>query len=287
MTTIKYAFWGTGPLAESVLYALYKNDLAPTLVITKPDSKVGRKQEVISPQIKTWCDLKGIKVYQPETLKENIELQEMLKDFDMSIVASYGEIIPEGILNMPRLGFLNIHPSMLPLYRGPSPIEAQLLTGAKEIGISIMKLDKEMDHGPILIQNMLSINDNDTSHTVEIKSGQAGGELLSQIFESYTSGHLIAKEQDHSIATFCKFVNKADGEVSLKDDVEIIKNKFRAYTPWPGIFFMHAHNKNNIRVKVSDINFEANSIEELIQKVIPEGKSEMTFESFKNGYVAN
>jgi methionyl-tRNA formyltransferase len=150
-----------------------------------------------------------------------------------------------------------------------------------------MKLDKEMDHGPILIQSMLDINNNDTSHTVEIKSGQAGGELLSQIFESYTSGHLIAKEQDHSIATFCKFVNKADGEVSLKDDVEIVKNKFRAYTPWPGIFFMHMHNENNIRVKISAINFEAEDIDTIIQKVIPEGKSEMTFESFKNGYIIN
>ena len=287
MTNIKYAFWGTGPLAESVLYALYKNDLAPLLVITKPDGKVGRKQEVISPQIKTWCDMKGIKVYQPETLKDNLELQNILKDIDMSIVASYGKIIPEEILNMPRLGFLNVHPSTLPLYRGPSPIESQLLTGAKEIGISIMKLDKEMDHGPILIQSMLDINDNDTSHTVEIKSGQAGGELLSQIFESYVSCNLIAKEQDHSLATFCKFVNKVDGEIKLTDGIEIIKNKFRAYTPWPGIFFMHTHNENNIRVKISAINFEANSIEELIQKVIPEGKSEMTFESFKNGYIVN
>ncbi len=287
MINIKYAFWGTGPLAESVLYSLYKNNLAPSIVITKPDSKVGRKQEVISPKIKTWCDIKGIKVYQPENLKDNEELKEMLKDFDMSIIASYGKIIPEGILNMPRLGFLNVHPSMLPLYRGPSPIESQLLTGAKEIGLSLIKIDKEMDHGPILLQSRLSIDDKDNSHTVEIKSGQLGGEMLSQIFEAYTEGHLLAKEQNHELATYCKFINKADGEIKLEENIETIKNKFRAYTPWPGIFFMHIHNENNIRVKVSEISFEAEDIDTLIQKVIPEGKSEMTFESFKNGYIAN
>ncbi len=287
MINIKYAFWGTGPLAESVLYSLYKNNLTPAMVITKPDSKVGRKQEVISPQIKTWCDIKGIKVYQPESLKDNEELKEMLKDFDMSIIASYGNIIPEEILNMPRLGFLNVHPSMLPLYRGPSPIESQLLTGAKEIGVSLMKIDKEMDHGPILLQTILDIDENDTSHTVEIKSGQMGGEMLSQIFEAYTEGHLLAKEQDHTLATYCKFINKSDGEIKLEGDMENIKNKFRAFTPWPGIFFMHIHNENNMRVKVSAINFEAEDIANLIQKVIPEGKSEMTFESFKNGYIAN
>lgn len=287
MTNMKYAFWGTGPLAESVLYSLYKNNLAPALVITKPDSKVGRKQEIISPQIKTWCDIKGIKVYQPESLKDNPELKEMLKGFDMSIIASYGKIIPEEILNMPRLGFLNIHPSMLPLYRGPSPIESQLLAGAKEIGVSLIKIDKEMDHGPILLQSTLSVADNDNSHTVEIKAGQMGGEMLSQIFEAYSLGHLIAKEQDHALATFCKFINKSDGEMKLTDGIENIKNKFRAFTPWPGIFFMHTHGENIIRVKVSAIDFEEEHIDRLIQKVIPEGKSEMTFESFKNGYIVN
>ncbi len=257
------------------------------MVITKPDSKVGRKQEVISPQIKTWCDIKGIKVYQPESLKDNPELGKMLKDLDMCVIASYGKIIPEEILNIPSLGFLNVHPSMLPLYRGPSPIESQLLTGAKEIGVSLMKIDKEMDHGPILLQSTLSIADNDNSHTVEIKAGQMGGEMISQIFEVYTEGHLLAKEQGHELATYCKFINKADGAIKLTEDVETIKNKFRAFTPWPGIFFMHIHKENNIRVKVSAINFEAEDIANLIQKVIPEGKSEMTFESFKNGYIAN
>ena len=287
MNNIKYAFWGTGPLAESVLYSLYKNNLTPALVITKPDSKIGRKQEIISPQIKTWCDLKGIKVYQPESLKDNTELIDLLKSFDMSIVASYGKIIPEEILDIHRLGILNVHPSTLPLYRGPSPIESQLLTGTKEIGLTIIKMDEEMDHGPILLQNKLSITERDNSHTVEIKAGQLGGEMLSQIFESYTGGNLLSKEQKHEEATFCKFVKTSDGEIKLTDNIENIKNKFRAYTPWPGIFFMHKHNENEIRVKISDLDIDAKEIDLLIKKVIPQGKKEMTFESFKNGYILN
>jgi len=293
---IKYAFWGTGPLAESVLYALYKNDLSPALVITKPDSRVGRHQELSSPYIKSWCESKNIKVYQPEKLKDNNEILDMLKEVDLCIVASYGKIIPENILNTPKLGFLNVHPSMLPLYRGPSPIESQLATGAKEIGISIMKLDSEMDHGPILIQSKISININDNSHTTEIKSGQAGGELLVQIFEAYISGNLKAVQQEHDKATFCKFIKKEDGEIKIdfnnkeslgQINIEEIKNKFRAYTPWPGIYFLHTHKEKTIRVKISEVNLDTENIETLIQKIIPEGKSEMTFESFKNGYILN
>ena len=152
MQDLKYIFYGTGPLAESALYSLYHTGLIPVAIVTKPDALVGRHQTLTEPMIKVWAKSKNIKVLQPESLKgENNILNTFLKDnpIDIAIVASYGKIIPEYILDIPGHGTLNIHPSTLPLYRGPSPIESQLLAGANSIGLSIMALDAGMDSGPV------------------------------------------------------------------------------------------------------------------------------------------
>ncbi len=281
---LKIIFFGTGPLAESVLFSLYNNGYAPELVVTKPDSLVGRHQTLTPPSIKTWCQLKNISVYQPEKLKDETDKSPLLQDYDLAIVASYGKIIPENILNKPKYGFLNLHPSLLPLYRGPSPIESQLRDGAEQIGMSIMKLDKEMDHGPILAQNIIPVTSLDTAGTLEIKAGQMGGQMLIEIIEHYVNGNLIPKEQDHSSATFCKFIEKSEGEIKLTDDINSIKNKYRAFTPWPGIFFFHQHSDKNIRVKINRLNLNENTLDNCIESVTPEGKSEISWADFKHGY---
>lgn len=284
MTNLNIIFFGTGPLAESVLFALHQNGYTPKLVVTKPDALVGRHQTLTPPSIKKWCELKGIAVYQPEKLKDLDNTSPLLQDYDLAIVASYGKIIPQNILNTPKHGFLNVHPSELPLYRGPSPIESQLRDGLKEIGLSIMKLDTEMDHGPILAQNKIHVENNDTSATLEIKSGQIGGRMLVDCIEHYVNGSLIPKDQDHSRATVCKFIEKSEGEISLTDDIETIKNKWRAYTPWPGIFFFHTHSGKTLRIKINKLNPNANTLDQMIESVTPEGKSEIGWEDFKRGY---
>src|SRR4051812_41324327 len=119
-----FAFFGTGPLAESVLAALVRNGYEPSLVVTKPDAPQGRHMELTSPHIKTWAEMKHISTYQPESLKELPEDSPLhTEEYDLFIVASYGKIIPDDVLNLPKKGVLNVHPSLLPLYRGPSPIE--------------------------------------------------------------------------------------------------------------------------------------------------------------------
>lgn len=313
MQKLNFIFWGTGPVAESVLYALYKANYIPSLVITKPDSLVGRHQISTPPQIKKWCEMKNIPVYQPEkvelkNLQNSNTKSPLLESYDLSIVASYGNIIPEHILNVPKLGFLNVHPSTLPLYRGPSPIQSALLNGDKVIGVSIMKLDKEMDHGPILIQSKIENKIIDTAQSLELLSGQLGGELLIQILPHYINGNINLIEQDHSKATICKFLEKSQGEIQVKmnlnhtdhhggkDDFEIIKNKYRALYPWPGIYFYFEHKTKNkegveeskkIRVKITKLNLMGTNLDECIEKVIPEGKSEITWEDFKRGYLNN
>lgn len=334
---IKYVFWGTGHLAESTLMTLCRAGNMPVAIVTKPDSKQGRNQELTSPMIKRWAEVKGIKVLQPNFLKVPLnqnskyskeelviiqkEVDNFIKEYksleaDVAIVASYGKIIPENILNIPTQKTLNVHPSLLPLYRGPSPIQTAMLEGANSTAVTIMQLDSEMDHGPILMTHPLNIHESATAESLEIEAGQLGGQLLIDILEHYVNGNLIAKEQDHNKATYCKYINKEDGEIkdifindfqedskpdTNKSNIKItnkeqdfvknkltlteqklteIKTKYKALYPWPGIYFIHAHNNKNIRIKISKINLSTGEI----LKVIPEGKSEMDFESFLNGY---
>ena len=141
MEKIRYAFFGTGPLAESVLASLAREGYMPSLLVTKPDAPQGRHMTVTPPHIKTWATMNDIPVFQPESLKDLPSDSPLhAEPFDVFIVASYGKIIPEAILNLPKKGVLNVHPSLLPQYRGPSPIESALLDGVMTTGVSIMKL---------------------------------------------------------------------------------------------------------------------------------------------------
>ena len=330
VSTIKYVFFGTGPLAEAAIYNLYHGGLIPAAIITKPDATVGRDHVLTAPIIKVWAESKGIKVYQPSTLKEkdleesteikNIDFYKYIKEnkIDIAIVASYGKIIPEYILNWPVKGILNIHPSMLPLYRGPSPIESQLLDGLDSIGLSIMKLDAGMDSGPVYIQKSISlniknntnisissdavVNTNYNSETIERLYGREGTNMILQILPFVMDGSLKPKDQDESKATFCKFIEKSQGDITdlLNENINVsfdivkkILNKWRALNPWPGLYFFIDHNEKKLRVKINKINFNIiknteniNSIEisKFIVEVTPEGKRSMSWESFVNGY---
>ncbi len=291
---IKYIFWGTGPLAESSLFTLYQNELIPSLVITSPDKRSGRKMELHRNIIASWCESKNIKYWQPESLKNlDIKSSPLIEDeFDVAIVASYPKILKEEVLNLPKFGSLNIHPSRLPKYRGPSPIQTALLNGDTSTAISIIKLDKEVDHGPILIQKEIDILNEDTNETLERKCGAVGGELVLQILPHYIDGALKSIEQDHIKATFTRKFNKKEGEIKLEDMAKEVQNKFRAFLPHIPIFFFINHNNKQIRVKISKIDLSKEFVKnktarEIIEKVIPEGKSEIDFNSFLLGYIKN
>ncbi len=284
-----YAFFGTGALAESVLATLVRAGYVPSVVVTKPDSKQGRHMELTAPHIKTWAELKGIKVLQPEKLDDAFINNLQPTTYNLFIVASYGKIIPQAILDIPTHGVLNVHPSLLPLYRGPSPIESALLDGVMTTGVSIMKLDAQMDHGPILIQSAFMIHPESNAGTLEVECGQLGGELLTQVIPHYLDGTLIPKEQEHDKATTCKKITKDLGLIHLDDDIDIVRRKFRALNPWPMLYFFITHADRDIRVKVNDIDCitekESRKVIDYIKVVTPEGKKQMDFESFRRGYL--
>lgn len=285
-----YAFFGTGALAESVLAELYRHGYIPALIVTKPDAPQGRHMILTEPHIKTWANLKGIEVFQPESLKALPSDSPLhSRSFDFFVVASYGKIIPDDVLNLPAHGVLNVHPSLLPKYRGPSPLESALLNGDPTTGVSIMKLDSEMDHGPILAQNEFTISAEATAGTMEVTCGQIGGEILVQCLPHYLDGTLLPKEQDHNAATICKKITKEMGLITLSDDIREVRRKYRALTPWPGIYFFTKHGDRDIRVKINALDLvndkDTSEVTAYILSVTPEGKKQMDFESFKRGYL--
>ena len=185
---------------------------------------------------------------------------------------------------------LNVHPSLLPLYRGPSPIESSLLAGDLTTGVSIIRLDSEMDHGPILVQSAFMTPSQATAGTLEVECGQLGGELLVQVIPPYLEGALIPKEQDHAQATTCTLLTKEMGQITLEDKAEDVQRKFRALTPWPGLYFFISHNNKAIRVKITAVDLTplldgTATAKNCILRVIPEGKKEMDWESFARGYL--
>lgn len=279
---MKFVFFGTGPLAESALDTLKENGLLPSLIVTKKDAPVGRKQIVTPPNTKLFGEQYDIPVFQPDTLKNTVNTLLHTDTYDFFVVASFGLILPQDILDLPRHGTLNIHPSKLPLYRGATPIESALLSGDTTLWLSLMMLDAGMDHGPIIEQReFVYIQGNEciTAEKVEIIAGKEGALLL----VPYLKGKEISiQEQNHSEATFTKKFTKEDGQVSLDMPLNDIARVFRATTPWPGCFFMHVHNQKNIRVKINSMKYMNH--EYSIERVTPEGRKEMSFEDFKRGF---
>ncbi len=288
---IRYAFFGTGPLAESVLAALDRAGYPPALLVTKPDAPQGRHMILTPPTTKIWAEMKHIDVYQPDSLKDLPQDSPLHEgNFDLFIVASYGKIIPDEILSLPQKGVLNVHPSLLPKYRGPSPIESALLDGVMTTGVSIMKLDSGMDTGPLLVQSAFIIDPQATAGTLEVECGQLGGELLVQVLPHYMEGTLVPKPQGEDDVSICKKITKNLGEISLQTNGAEAQRKFRALTPWPSVYFFIDHKGKNIRVKVTGVDLSLTGSDSLvasdiITKVIPEGKHEMSFEDFKRGYL--
>jgi methionyl-tRNA formyltransferase len=184
---------------------------------------------------------------------------------------------------MPKLGILNVHPSLLPKYRGASPIETAILNDDKNTGVTIMLMDEKMDHGPIVLQEELNFTHWPNKEEVRKDLAKVGGQMLVDCIPELLKGTLQTIPQNHDSATFTKLIKKEDGEIH-DTDFELKKYlKYLAYTPWPGVFFFITKNDKKIRIKITQAVYENEQF--VIKKVIPEGKSEMTFESFKNGYL--
>jgi len=280
----KFAFFGTDELSVKVLETLKDRGLLPSLIVTVPDQPKGRKLVLTPPPVKLWALENKIDFAQPESLNDPAFYSTLdTRHSTFFLVASYGKIIPQNILDLPTHGSLNIHPSLLPKYRGATPLESAILAGDDKTGVTIMKLDAEMDHGPIVAQTELDISDLPYYEKLRDELAEMGANLLADVLPKYLSGELVPTEQDHSQATFTKKIEKADGLIDLDGNPGLNYRKIRAFTPWPGAYFFIKKDDRDFRVLIKKARLENG--EPIIESVIPEGKSEMDWDSFQRGYL--
>ena len=219
-----------------------------------------------------------------ETIGSWKEITEALKkeNLDVFIVASFGKIIPKEVVEMPPHKSLNIHPSLLPKYRGPSPLPTAMLDDMKETGVSIMRMDEEMDHGPTIAMKKISVKEWPTYEVFEENMAREGGKLLIDILPQWIDGKINEIEQDHARATYTKKIVKADGEIDLNNqDQYSVFRKIQAFHEWPQAFFFEERNGKKLRIKVTQASFNDGAL--IIEKVIPEGGKEMRYEDWRRG----
>lgn len=247
---------GTPALSASILTALLEKHYNIVGVVTKADKPVGRKKEITASPVKEVALQHEIPLLQPE--KIDATTLEQLRSWkpDLIIVAAYGKILPQEVIDLPGFGCLNFHPSLLPLWRGAAPIQNALLSGATETGVTIMLMDRGMDTGDILQQVILPIAPEDTSDTLTEKLVTAGTELLLSTLPLWVERKLTPLKQDGSRATLCQLIEREDGHIIWTDEAESIYNRFRALTPWPGIFTYWKKGDDLLRLKILGLTYQ-------------------------------
>lgn len=283
---MKYVYFGTPQFAATILDELIASGFPPALIVTAPDKPAGRKLILTPSAVKLWGEQHDIPVVTPEKMRDP-EFQALLaaQNADVFIVAAYGKIIPQAILDIPKHGTLNVHPSLLPLLRGPSPIESAIVSGHTKTGVTIMQLDAEMDHGPLIAQEEYPVQWEATNppkgSVLEDMLAHQGGKLLASILSNWCAGKLQASAQDHDKATFCKKISKEDGRIDLSGDTLLNLAKIRAFDAWPGTFFFVKHGERDIRVRITEAHIDNDTL--CIDRVVPEGKKEMAYSDFLRG----
>lgn len=300
-------FFGTPHFALPSLQGLIDAHFNIVAVVSNPDEPVGRKQIITAPPVKIFAERAHLPIFQPAIL--NIEFwQKDLPEADLFVVAAYGKLIPRSILMLPKFGALNLHPSLLPRWRGPSPIQHTILHGDKKTGITIIKIDELMDHGPILAQEKLNEDISQIGYaSLHDLLAQQGAKLLLHTVSRYLLGEISAVAQDDAYATFSKILKKDDGRINWKASAEMIARMIRAFNPWPGTWTLWPAEKKIYRIKIEEgyateiespygspgylwknssgavfIKTGKGSI--AIQKITFEGKSAAPAEDFIKGY---
>lgn len=206
-------------------------------VVTQPDRPAGRGQQLTPPPVKLLAEELGLAVIQPERLRRP-EAFALLESFapDLIVVAAFGQILRQNVLELPRWGCINVHASLLPHWRGAAPIQAALLHGDAASGATIMKMDAGVDTGAVLAQREVMIQEQDTSATLAPRLAQAGAELLIETLPGYLAGSIQAVPQNEALATYAPMLKKEEGELDFSQTAQALVNKVRAFNPWPGAF---------------------------------------------------
>jgi len=233
---IRTIFMGTPEFGARALEALLNSDFFDiTAVVTQPDKKVGRGLELATSAIKKVAQKYQLKIYQPEKIRHEVTLIRELKP-DLIVVAAYGQIIPVSILDIPRYGCINVHGSLLPKYRGAACLPAPILHGEKYSGVTIMKMDENLDTGPILAKKKVKLTKDETASSLHDKLAELGAKLLIKTLKKYIKGRLKPKKQNSRYASYVKMLKKEDGHINWHQSAEEIERLIRAFDPWPGTY---------------------------------------------------
>jgi len=286
---LSFAFFGTPELVVPILNTLLENGYTPKVVVTMPDRPQGRKMAITPPPAKVWAESHGIPVLQPEKLDDAFFLEIENLKMDIGIVVAYGKIIPKKLLELPAHGMLNVHYSLLPKYRGATPVESAILSGDMETGVAIQQMEFKLDSGPILKTAKTPINENETASELRTRLNDMAKDMLVETLGGIENGTAVAVPQNESLATHCGKIKKEDGLIDLSADPYQNFLKYRAYFGWPGVYFFEEKNSpptpdgvgrasKKIRLKVTSAEFVDGKF--IIKRVVPEGKKEMSYDDF-------
>ena len=290
---INFTFFGSSLFSIYALDELFRLGFVPYCIVTTPDKPQGRKLTITPNVVKSWAIEHKIKVYDPEKIDAKFikKLEGEISDSNIAsnhlfVVASFGKILPKDLIDMPVRGTLNIHPSLLPQYRGASPLQTAILNDTKKTGITIIRIDEQMDHGPIVAQKIIDIAKNigewPTYEVFEQTMAEEGARLLASILPDWASGKIKEVAQDHQSASYTKKISKDDGLIDILDDPYTNFRKTQAYHLWPQTYFLIDKDGKKLKVKITVASFSGGELK--IEKVIPEGSKEMTYTDFVNGY---
>ncbi|MDB3903696.1 methionyl-tRNA formyltransferase [Candidatus Pelagibacter sp.] len=246
--TKKIVFMGTPLFAVPILKSLYEKNYIIPAVYTQPPKKSQRGQKINKSPIQITGEDFNIGCRTPETLKENKDEYEYLEqlDLDLVIVVAYGQIIPKEFLNLAKKGFINVHASLLPKWRGAAPIQRSIMNLDKETGISIMRIGEKLDTGPVCNNYRVEIKDNDNAEIISNKLSILASEKIIENVDSILEDKLIFKEQDDLKATYASKIEKSEGEIQWKDNAESIIGKINGLYPSPGAFFIFKEERYKI-----------------------------------------
>ncbi len=281
MKKIKIIFIGTGSIGVDLLQALsFDSRFEVILVVTGPDKPMGRKMLLKANEIKELANQRNLEVFQPHSINEPdalIKLKEKAADF--FLVMAYGQMLGKELLTIPKIDCLNVHTSLLPLYRGASPIQSSLLQGDKKTGISLMKVIRKMDAGPIYQPFEHRINEEDSAGELSKKLATLAAKEVPEAIEKISEGGLTAIEQDQSKSSYCHKISKEDGQINWSDQVQKISASIRAFEPWPGSYTFF----KGRRLKIISAKAHETLTEQGIGLVIKKGESIAI--GGKNGFI--
>jgi methionyl-tRNA formyltransferase len=281
---MKFAFFGTPAIAVEALNEMESFGFIPSLIVCNPDAPVGRKHVITAPPTKVWAKERNIEVLQTSSLKDREALTQLTAtEWDFFVVFAYGKLLPQWLIELPKYGTINAHPSLLPKLRGASPIRSTLLTDLGAAGVTIIQMDAELDHGPILYQQTVNLyNQPIPGRELDRILSLICGDLLVHVMRELQLGNISPTPQNHTEATYCTKITKDMAELQLDPhhlptgaEALAIYCKICAFDGWPEAYFLH----QGKRVKIKSARLLKDSSLELL-RVVPEGKSETDFAQF-------